>query len=118
MKRFRLLAILLIISVITLVLVANFQKDTNTISINDIDVIKASMIMIIMVFLPPIFLTFFESNRSRMLSFYYQFIFLFGFLILVPVGLFSFRGIPVTISALCGIVASLKSLSITKPEKK
>ncbi|AYW45283.1 hypothetical protein LQF61_05250 [Tetragenococcus koreensis] len=118
MKRLVLLGVLLILSIATLLFVANFQKDTNTISINEPNVIKASVIMIIIFFLPPILLSFFNNRFSRMFSFYYQIIFLLGFLALVPIGLFSFRGIPITILASCGAIVSLWSLLITKPNQK
>jgi len=116
MKRLKLLGILLLLSVITLLFVANFQKDTNTISINDPNVIKASLILLLVSFVPPVLLSFFNNRFSRMFSFYYQFIFLLGFLVLIPIGLFSFKGIPITILATCGVIISLWSLSVTKPD--
>lgn len=118
MKRLSLLSILLIISILTLVFVAYIQRETNTISIYDPNVVKASIIMLVILFFPPMLLSFFDGRISRMISFYYQILFLLGFLILSPIGLFSFKGIPVTICAILGCIVSVKSLSITKPSKK
>lgn len=117
MKRFSLLGVLFILSFTTLLFLANFQKNTNTISINNPEVMKASIILLVILFLPPILLAFFKGRKSRMFSFYYQSLFLLGFLILIPTALLDFNGIPITILAVCGFLISLWSMTITKPSK-
>lgn len=58
MKKVSLLGILFILSITALILVADLQKDTNTISINNPDVMTASTILLTVLFVSPVLFAF------------------------------------------------------------
>jgi hypothetical protein len=116
MKRLAVLFLLMIISVITLFVTAYFQRDVNTLSMNDPQVVQASIILIVLLFALPVILSFFDNRILRIISSIYQSIFLFGFIILIPTGLLSFSAILVSIVSLLGAVVSAWSILITLPK--
>ncbi|CEI83622.1 hypothetical protein J18TS1_04310 [Oceanobacillus oncorhynchi subsp. incaldanensis] len=116
MKRFVLLVFMLIVSIVTLFVTAYFQRDVNTLSLNDPQVIQASIIIMIILFIPPVLLSFFNHKFWRVISAIYQSIFFLGFIILVPTGVFSFQAVGISIVSLIGAVISLWSIFSTLPE--
>lgn len=116
MKRLAVLFLLMIISVITLFVTAYFQRDVNTLSMNDPQVVQASIILIVLLFALPVILSFFDNRILRIISSIYQSIFLFGFILLIPTGLLSISAILVSIISLLGAVVSVWSILITLPK--
>ncbi|GIN70284.1 hypothetical protein J14TS2_07590 [Bacillus sp. J14TS2] len=116
MKRFSLLVLLLIVSIITLFLTTYFQRDINTLSLNDPQVIQASIILMVILFFPPFVLSFLNNSACRVISSIYQLIFLFGFVVLIPTGLLGFNAVLISIASLVGAGISIWSIIITLPK--
>ena len=116
LKRFGLLILMLIVSIVTLFVTAYYQRDVNTLSLNDPQVIQASIIIMVILFIPPILLSFFNHKFWRFISAIYQSMFFLGFIILVPTGVFSFNAVFISVASLVGAVISIWSIIITLPE--
>ncbi len=116
LKRLGLLFLMLIVSIVTLFVTAYYQRDMNTLSLNDPQVIQASIIVMVILFIPPVLLSFFNHKFWRFLSAIYQSMFFLGFIILVPTGVFSFNAVFISIVSLVGAVISIWSIFITLPE--
>lgn len=116
LKRLSLLGLLLIVSILTLFLTAHFQRDVNTLSLNDPQVIQASILLMVILFFPPIGLSFFNHLFCRVISSIYQLIFFFGFVVLIPAGLLGFNAVLISIVSLFGAIISIWSILITLPK--
>ncbi|MFD1413663.1 hypothetical protein [Oceanobacillus jeddahense] len=116
MKRLGLLVLTLIVSIIALFVTAYYQRDFNTLSLDDPQIIQASIIIMVILFIPPVLLSFFNHKFWRFISAIYQSMFFLGFIVLVPTGVFSFNAVFISIVSLVGAVISLWSIFITLPE--
>ncbi|WP_040981122.1 hypothetical protein [Oceanobacillus jeddahense] len=116
MKRLGLLVLTLIVSIIALFVTAYYQRDFNTLSLDDSQIIQASIIIMVILFIPPVLLSFFNHKFWRFISAIYQSMFFLGFIVLVPTGVFSFNAVFISIVSLVGAVISLWSIFITLPE--
>ncbi len=97
---------------IVAVLVAARHSTGNTISFEEPFSVYIAIGLIVVLFLPPFILSFFEQPILKIINVVYQSLIVFSFVSLIPVGFLIPNGSSTIIVAILGTVASLASVIV------
>ncbi|KAB8126381.1 hypothetical protein F9U64_20180 [Gracilibacillus oryzae] len=111
-KRVAMIFLTLTFAIIILLLAAKNPTGPNTVSFDEPIGLLLSAGMVVVLFLPPLILAFFQHLVARIVSAIYQGFFVLSFLILIPVG-FLAPDFGVIIVAVAGIIISICSIVVT-----
>ncbi|SER24126.1 hypothetical protein SAMN04487944_10229 [Gracilibacillus ureilyticus] len=111
-KRFFMVFLTLILAIAALLLAAQYPTGPNTVSFDEPVPLLLSAGMLVLLFLPPLILSFFNNMVVKIISAIYQGFIVLSFLILIPIGLI----IPsfwIIANAVAGAVVSISSIIVT-----
>lgn len=113
MKRFGLVFISLLIAIGAVLLAAKHPTGPNTVSYDDPNGLWLSIGLLVIVFLPPLILSFFSNRAVRMINGIYLTLIVITFLAMVPIGFFVPELIAVGIIGLLGAITTGAGLVMT-----
>ncbi|GGP08241.1 hypothetical protein [Oceanobacillus neutriphilus] len=112
-KRFLIIFVTLLIAIVAILFAARNQTGPNTISYADPAGLLIAIGMVVVLFLPPLLLSFFPHFMVRTISAVYQAFIAIAFIGLIPAAIFASAGIAVTIAAIAGTLTSIASIFVT-----
>lgn len=112
LKRLTFVCVTLCVAIVA-VLVAARHSTGNTISFKEPLSVYIAIGLIVVLFLPPFILSFFENPVLKIVNVIYQSLIVFSFVGLIPVGFLIPDGSSTLIVAVLGTVASLASVIVT-----
>ncbi|WP_329470875.1 hypothetical protein [Exiguobacterium sp. 9-2] len=112
LKRLTFVCVTLCVAIVA-VLVAARHSTGNTISFKEPLSLYIAIGLIVVLFLPPFILSFFENPVLKIVNVIYQSLIVFSFVGLIPVGFLIPDGSSTLIVAVLGTVASLTSVIVT-----
>lgn len=112
LKRLTFVCVTLCVAIVA-VLVAARHSTGNTISFKEPLSLYIAIGLIVVLFLPPFILSFFENPVLKIVNVIYQSLIVFSFVGLIPVGFLIPDGSSTLIVAVLGTVASLASVIVT-----
>ncbi|MGI1806652.1 hypothetical protein ACRPK8_13075 [Exiguobacterium sp. TDN 0502] len=111
LKRLTFVCVTLCVAIVA-VLVAARHSSGNTISFEEPFSVYIAIGLIVVLFLPPFILSFFEQPVLKIVNVVYQSLIVFSFVSLIPVGFLIPNGSSTIIVAILGTVASLASVIV------
>lgn len=112
LKRLTFVCVTLCVAIVA-VLVAARHSTGNAISFEEPLSVYIAIGLIVVLFLPPLILSFFEHPVLKIVNVIYQSLIVFSFVELIPVGFLIPNGSSTIIVAVLGTVASLASVIVT-----
>ncbi|WP_215147750.1 hypothetical protein [Exiguobacterium sp. s91] len=112
LKRLTFVCVTLCVAIVA-VLVAARHSTGNSISFEEPLSVYIAIGLIVVLFLPPLILSFFEHPVLKIVNVIYQSLIVFSFVGLIPVGFLIPNGSSTIIVAVLGTVASLASVIVT-----
>ncbi len=112
-KRFSVVFLTMILAIIALLLATQYPTGPNTVSFDEPLGFWLSFGMLVLLFLPPLILSFFNNLAVKIISAVYQAFIVFSFLVLIPIGFIipSFSIIAIgtagTIIGICSIIMTI-----------
>lgn len=112
LKRLTFVCVTLCVAIVA-ILVAARHSTGNTISFEEPLSVYLAIGLIVLLFVPPLVLSFFEHPVLKIINVVYQSLIVFSFVGLIPVGFLIPNGSSTIIVAVLGTVASLASVIVT-----
>ncbi|WP_024371974.1 hypothetical protein [Exiguobacterium sp. ZOR0005] len=111
-KRFSLAFLTMILAIATLFIAAKNSVGDNVISFDQPEVMKISIGIVVLLFLPPLILSFFNNNVVKVINAAYQAFIVLTFLGLIPVGFMIPNGMMTIIISILGTIVSIASVFV------
>ncbi|GAB2542627.1 hypothetical protein [Gracilibacillus alcaliphilus] len=112
-KRFLMVLLTLITAIVAVLLAAKNPTGPNTVSYDEPLGLWLSIGMIVVLFLPPLFLSLFNNMVVKIISAVYQGFIVIAFLGLIPIGFFVQDGVSVGMVGIIGTIISICSIVVT-----
>ncbi|MFD1415091.1 hypothetical protein [Oceanobacillus jeddahense] len=112
-KKILMIVLTLLTAIACILLTARYPTGPNTVSYDDPAGLFISIGMVVVLFLPPFLLAFFQHSVVRTISAIYQGFIAIAFIGLIPGSFFANVGISVTITAIIGTLISIASIFVT-----
>lgn len=111
-KRLSMVFLTMVIAIISLLLAAKNPTGPNTVSFDKPLGLLLSVGMLVVLFLPPLFLAFFNQLAVKIISAIYQGFIVLSFLVMIPIGFF-IPSVSVILVAALGTIISICSIIVT-----
>ncbi|MFC4402555.1 hypothetical protein [Gracilibacillus xinjiangensis] len=111
-KRFFMVFLTMVLAIVALLLAAKHPTGPNTVSFEEPAALLISAGMLVVLFLPPLILSFFNNLAVKVISAIYQGFIVLSFLIMIPIG-FIIPSYWVIANAVAGAVVSIGSIIVT-----
>lgn len=111
-KRLSMVFLTMVIAIISLLLAAKNPTGPNTVSFDKPLGLLLSVGMLVVLFLPPLFLAFFNQLAVKIISAIYQGFIVLSFLVMIPIGFF-IPSVSVMLVAVLGTIISICSIIVT-----
>ncbi|WP_018931963.1 hypothetical protein [Gracilibacillus lacisalsi] len=111
-KRLSMVFLTMILAIISLLLAAKNPTGPNTVSFDEPMGLLMSVGMLVVLFLPPLFLAFFNQLPLKIISAIYQGFIVLSFLVMIPIGFF-IPSVSVILVAVLGTIISICSVIVT-----
>ncbi|MCY7762801.1 hypothetical protein MOC76_15415 [Bacillus spizizenii] len=112
-KRFFLVLLTLIMSIVVMLVAAKNSPGDNVISFDEPRILMISIGIVVFLFIPPLVMSFFGNRVVRIISGVYQCFIVLTFLGLIPIGFLIPNGILTIIASILGTVVSITSVVVT-----
>ncbi|MHC1990167.1 hypothetical protein ACYF6V_02760 [Bacillus safensis] len=112
-KRFFLILLTLIMSIVLMLVAAKNSPGDNVISFNEPRILMISMGIVIFLFIPPLIMSFFGNSVVRVISGVYQCFIVLSFLGLIPIGFLIPNGFLTIVVSIAGTLISIFSVIVT-----
>ncbi|MCA6609087.1 MULTISPECIES: hypothetical protein [Bacillus] len=112
-KRFFLILLTLIMSIVSMLVAAKNSPGDNVISFDEPRILMISMGIVIFLFIPPLIMSFFGNFVVRVISGVYQCFIVLSFLGLIPIGFLIPNGFLTIVVAIAGTLISIFSVTVT-----
>ncbi|WP_152656600.1 hypothetical protein [Oceanobacillus sp. CFH 90083] len=112
-KKILLIVLTLLTAIAAILLTARYPTGPDTISYDEPVSLLISIGMVVVLFLPPLLLAFFQHFIVRVISAIYQGFIAIAFIGLILASFFASAGISVTIAAITGTILSIASIFVT-----
>ncbi|PJH92627.1 hypothetical protein C7H81_14370 [Bacillus subtilis] len=113
LKRFFLVLLTLIMSIVVMLVAAKNSPGDNVISFDEPRILMISIGIVVFLFIPPLVMSFFGNWVVRIISGVYQCFIVLTFLGLIPIGFLIPNGILTIIASILGTVVSITSVVVT-----
>lgn len=111
-KRFSMVFLTMILAVVIVLLADKNPTGPNTVSFDEPAILWLSIGILVVLFLPPLVLSFFNHLVVKIISAIYQAFIVLSFIALIPIG-FIGSGFWVTVIAIVGTIVSICSIIVT-----
>ncbi|WP_029191019.1 hypothetical protein [Ornithinibacillus scapharcae] len=112
LKRFSMVFLTLVFAIVMLLLAAKNPTGPNTVSFDEPVALLLSLGTLVLLFVPPLILSFFNNFTVKIISAIYQGFVVLGYLILIPVG-YLIPSTSVIVTAAFGAIISVCSIIVT-----
>ncbi|WCL57085.1 hypothetical protein PNF30_16570 [Bacillus safensis] len=112
-KRFFLILLTLIMSIVSMLVAAKNSPGDNVISFDEPRILMISMGIVIFLFIPPLIMSFFGNFVVRVISGVYQCFIVLSFLGLIPIGFLIPNGFLTIVVSIAGTLISIFSVIVT-----
>ncbi|MEK5210328.1 hypothetical protein ACQCTA_17110 [Bacillus subtilis] len=112
-KRFFLVLLTLIMSIVVMLVAAKNSPGDNVISFEQPRILMISMGIVVFLFIPPLVMSFFGNRVVRIVSGVYQCFIVLTFLGLIPIGFFIPDGFLTIVVSIAGTLISIVSVVVT-----
>ncbi|MGF7536115.1 hypothetical protein AAGG74_20970 [Bacillus mexicanus] len=113
LKRFSLVFLTLMMSIVAVLVAAKDSLGDNAISFDEPAILLISIGIIVFLFIPPLAMSFFGNWIVRIISGIYQCFIVFAFLWLIPIGFLIPDGFLIIFVSVAGTLVSITSIAIT-----
>lgn len=113
LKRFFLILLTLIMSIVLVLVAAKNSPGDNVISFDEPRILMISMGIVAFLFIPPLIMSFFSNFVVRVISGVYQCFIVLSFLGLIPIGFFIPNGFLTIVVSIAGTLISIFSVIVT-----
>lgn len=113
-KRFSMVFLTMVLAIVALLLAAKHPTGPNTVSFDEPEILWLSMGMLVVLFLPPLILSFFNNLAVKVISAIYQAFIVLSFIVLIPIGfIVPSGGFWVSVIGVVGAIVSICSIIVT-----
>ncbi|MGG4265728.1 hypothetical protein [Peribacillus simplex] len=112
LKRFSLVVLTMLMATATLFVAAQNSVGENVISFDQPAAIIISIVIVVLLFLPPLILSFFDHIAVKIINAVYQSVIVLAFIGLIPIGFMVPNGSMTIIVAVLGTIVSILSLVV------
>ncbi len=113
LKRFFLILLTLIMSIVLVLVAATNSHGDNVISFDEPRILMITMGIVLFLFIPPLIMSFFSNFVVRIISGVYQCFIVLSFLGLIPIGFFIPNGFLTIVFSVAGTLISIFSVIVT-----
>ncbi|WP_406621382.1 hypothetical protein [Bacillus atrophaeus] len=113
LKRFSLVLLTLIMSIVVILVAAKNSPGDNVISFDEPRILMISIGIIVFLYIPPLAMSFFANSVVRIISGVYQCFIVLTFLGLIPIGFLIPNGFLTIIVSIAGTLVSITSVVVT-----
>ncbi|MFS0664968.1 hypothetical protein AB1L06_13210 [Bacillus mojavensis] len=113
LKRFLLVLLTLIMSIVVILVAAKDSHGDNVISFDEPIILMISIGIVVFLFIPPLALSFFGNMVVRIISGVYQCFIVFTFLGMIPIGFLIPNGFLTILVSVLGTLVSIISVVVT-----
>ncbi|MCY8918553.1 hypothetical protein MOE20_19590 [Bacillus atrophaeus] len=113
LKRFSLVLLTLIMSIVVILVAAKDSPGDNVISFDEPRILMISIGIVVFLFIPPLAMSFFGNMVVRIISGVYQCFIVLTFMGLIPIGLLIPNGFLTIIVSVLGTLVSIISVLVT-----
>ncbi|MCY8973111.1 hypothetical protein MOE37_16255 [Bacillus atrophaeus] len=113
LKRFSLVLLTLIMSIVVILVAAKDSPEDNVISFDEPMILMISIGIVVFLFIPPLAMSFFGNMVVRIISGVYQCFIVLTFMGLIPIGLLIPNGFLTIIVSVLGTLVSIISVLVT-----
>ncbi|WP_393964625.1 hypothetical protein [Exiguobacterium sp. S22-S28] len=109
-KRVSLVVLSMVLAVVTLLVAAQYAVGKSVVSFDQPKALGISVAIVVLLFLPPMFLSFFENGVVKVINAAYQSIIVLSFIGLIPMGFMTPNGsLLIVLTAVAGTLISMIS---------
>lgn len=109
-KRVSLVVLSMVLAVVTLLVAAQYAVGESVVSFDQPKTLSISVAIVVLLFLPPLFLSFFENGGVKIINAAYQSIIVLSFIGLIPMGFMTPNGsLLIVLTAVAGTLISMIS---------
>ncbi|MCY8031719.1 hypothetical protein MOB47_20120 [Bacillus inaquosorum] len=113
LKRFSLVCLTLIMSIIVVLVAAKNSPGDNVISFDEPIILMISIGIVVFLFIPPLVMSFFGNWVVRIISGVYQCFIVLTFMGLIPIGFLIPNGFLTILLSIAGTLVSITSVAVT-----
>ncbi len=113
LKRFLLVLLTLIMSIVVILVAAKDSPGDNVISFDEPMILMISIGIVVFLFIPPLAMSFFGNMAVRIISGVYQCFIVFTFLGMIPIGFLIPNGFLTILVSIAGTLVSITSVVVT-----
>ncbi|WIW26601.1 hypothetical protein [Bacillus inaquosorum] len=113
LKRFSLVCLTLIMSIIVVLVAAKNSLGDNVISFDEPIILMISIGIVVFLFIPPLVMSFFGNWVVRIISGVYQCFIVLTFMGLIPIGFLILNGFLTILLSIAGTLVSITSVVVT-----
>ncbi|MDZ5672035.1 hypothetical protein [Bacillus stercoris] len=113
LKRFFLVLLTLIMSIVVILVAAKYSPGDNVISFDEPRILMISIGIVVFLFIPPLAMSFFGNSVIRIISGVYQCFIVLTFLGMIPIGFLIPNGFLTILVSIVGTLVSITSVVVT-----